>query len=66
MSLVGGSSAAHEPTPAFISCASKTLDQSILIEGPVARINGVDIGTNGVCNEKGSVDGPAAIEFVEK
>ena len=66
MSLIGGSNAAHEPTPAFVSCASKTLDQNILLEGPVARINGVDIGTNGVCNEKGSVDGPAAIKFVEK
>lgn len=63
-SMVGGSNAKHEPVPAFFSFATKNFDPSILLLGPVAVVNGVELGSQGMCNPKGSIDSEGAISFV--
>ena len=56
-SMVGGSNALGEATPAWFSVASKTVDPAIFRFGPVAQVNGTLIPSHGRCNEKGSVTG---------
>ena len=63
-SLMGGSNAAGDPTPPFVSLACTNFDPDILSLGPVATINGRDLGTQGICNPKGSINGAGAISFI--
>ena len=63
-SLMGGSNAKGEGIPAFVSLACTNFDIDILTLGPVATVNGIMLGTQGVCNPKGSIDGAGAIAFV--
>jgi hypothetical protein len=65
-SLVGGSNALGEPLPPFVVIAS-SFEPTIgmLQAGPVAIVNGKQIGTTGTANNKGSVDGEAALMFID-
>lgn len=64
MSLVGGSNAKGEPIVPFVSLMCESFDTEILKLGPVAKINGKEFGTQGICNSKGSVNGDGAIRLL--
>lgn len=64
-SLVGGSNALGEPTPAYLVLKAGTAPaQSTFSRGPVATVNGRQFPTQGGHNAKGSVDTPQAIAFI--
>ena len=64
MSLLGGSNGLHEPVPPFVSLARSEFPKGgplIFKLGPIATVNGKQLGTQGTCNEKGSIDGQGII-----
>ena len=65
-SMCGGSNAAGEPVPAWFSVAAKHVDPAIFQLGPMAKVNGKLIASQGRSNEKGSVTGDFAAVFIDE
>ena len=47
-----------------MSLACATIDPEMFTRGPIAIVNGHELGTQGMCNKKGSIDGVGAVAFV--
>ena len=61
---VGGSNGLGEAMPCMVVTASETMDSKWWQDGPVAVVNGQQLGMHCNCNAKGSVNGEMAIEYV--
>jgi hypothetical protein len=65
-SAVGGSNANYEALPCFMSLACLSVNPAWFRLGPTTTLGGKVIHTDGVCNEKGSVDGIGAVCFLRR
>lgn len=66
MSAVGGANGAGDALPLMVVTASKTFEPNWCKYGPTTTVKGRVLKMHGTCNEKGSVKGAEAIEFVKK
>ena len=65
-SAVGGSNAAAEALPCFLSLACQTVDPNWFHKRPTTTLGGCVVKSDDICNEKGSVDGVGAVCFLQR